>query len=828
MAEDTVTAPEVVVASNAGKEPEYTVVDGKTLGLDYPLRFPKSWSPSKIRAAVAKEYPEFKPGALRAAIPDEFLSADNLKRTAGLYARDAVTAVSGVPVMLGSALTGTVDDIKRGFNWATGRPMATDLPFGGQTTGQYAQRALSSLGLPEPETPTEHGIHSVFTGALGAATGAGAARAIPGPVGSALSAAPLQQTIAGGAGAAAAEAAGQMTDHNRWAETGAGVVGGTLATLPRSVANAGRAAPFVGQDLPPGMRGEDLIRQNRRDMAEAGIDNPSAGLITEAPALRSAESLYSKIPGSSDVMYNAAVGYHSKMGAQAEALADALDKNHSPAKASRIIEQVLHGDTEGFKDRFKLLQDKLYTPAKAMLGPDPSTPPTNYQDFLRRSTAIYPEAPFSSSGTVNSEIKGLHQDLVRDMELQRQNAAPPGTPGRVGNAIINTTGATNDTSRFQRGQPPAAAPATATPAGPGVLPYDVLFKIRQDIGERMRTPDMSGTRNTAQLSQAYKALTKDLTLAYLGADVDSGQARGPNAALIVQAHRNGRPITDAQLELARADGGPATRAFERANKVTEVGHRRMDEVLNAARGPGAEIYDYAVNSKEMERSGNRIARIMHSFDPDFAKKNQPDLRDAIKAEFIANMGRAPAHLQSAAGDVWSGATFLTNYGKMGSVAKDVMFAGMDGAMRDKLDTLARVAQKLQEGARVFANPSGTTPAAELTLTGRGLGGALMTGALGTAGIIMAGLVTRRMSSRMMFDPKFVEWLANAQSKPSAAIPAQLEILAQSYAKDDPEKRNEIERYISGVRANQHAVESLKNEVPPSTSRQFLLKHAPSE
>jgi hypothetical protein len=624
----------------------------------------------------------------------------------------------------------------------------------------------------------------------------------------------VQQAVAGTTGAVAAEGAGQLTNHNPWAETAAGVVGGALPLAPRQAANAGRAARYIGQEVPPGMNRADVMQQRQREYAAAGITDPSAGQISEAPAFQSADAVYSKIPGAADIYKRQGMTQQSQMGDMVEALADRLQqKGITPAKASRIINEGLRGDTEGWQDRWTKAKETAFGKARPLLGPDGDGLPTNTMDILTRATAIDPRMPASSARAVNPEIKQILDDLQADLA----GTAPGGPPTvTIGGQQFPIGSGVAGRQLAAGGQPPAAA------ASNGRVPYDSLLALRESIGKKLHTPSMDGNRDKGLLEGVYKAMTKDLELMALEADVNAGRTTGPNATLIVEAHKRGQPITDEQMEIAKKDGGPAMRALDRANNITRAGYVRIREVLDDARGPGAEIFDYAVNQKEL-KSGNRIARIMRSLNP--------MQRDAVKAEVIQNMGRTTPGRQNDVGDVWSSDTFLTNWNRMGNkrqgeVAKDVLFAGMNGELRAALDNLASVSNRLQQGASVFANPSGTARATEAIGTGKGLGGALLTGALGTAGIMLAGLATRRISARMMFDKDFVNGVAAAIQKPSAGIPAQLEIIAQQYAKDDPERRREVAAYISAVKANMRAIQSLQNEVPPTTPKQFLLKNAP--
>jgi predicted Fe-S protein YdhL (DUF1289 family) len=202
----------------------------------------------------------------------------------------------------------------------------------------------------------------------------------------------------------------------------------------------------------------------------------------------------------------------------------------------------------------------------------------------------------------------------------------------------------------------------------------------------------------------------------------------------------------------------------------------------------------------MPKDANQVSTVratMRSLDPEQRKI----VTDAI----VERLGRATPGKQDAAGDSFAPETFLTNWNKLSPGAKQQIFS--DPAVRKNMDALAEVTQNLREGAKVFANPSGTAgAAAPMGLGYLGARGAmsLMTGDvagaayhLGTAGMLMGGA---QIGARMLTSPKVVEWLAQYPKVAPEAASVHLARLGVIYNETKDEKlKEELGNFIQSVK-----------------------------
>jgi hypothetical protein len=244
------------------------------------------------------------------------------------------------------------------------------------------------------------------------------------------------------------------------------------------------------------------------------------------------------------------------------------------------------------------------------------------------------------------------------------------------------------------------------------------------------------------------------------------------------------------MEAAAHQAGPeATKAFNRANWFTRAGYDRIESVLdrvtgNAGKTPEA-IYKSAVSAPEVREGATTANAVMKSL--------TPEERSMVSAATIRRMGQANPGAQNAAGDAFSTETFLTNWNQFGDDAKRVLFA--DPAARQGLDDIALAAQRIREGSKVFANPSGTAQAAANYTAGGGLALSLLTGNLGAAAAIAAGVGATNAGARLMTNPNFVKWVGQTTRLSPGALPAQLNLLAQQASQWAPEDQAAVYEFI---------------------------------
>jgi hypothetical protein len=311
------------------------------------------------------------------------------------------------------------------------------------------------------------------------------------------------------------------------------------------------------------------------------------------------------------------------------------------------------------------------------------------------------------------------------------------------------------------------------------MPYESIKKLRTLVGAELENPSLASDVPRSKWKALYASLSQDLDNA------------------------------------ANATGSPeAIRAMKRANAFTRAGYDRIDSVLDSVVGKNTpeEIFKSATSTADMQAGATKISSVLKSL--------QPAERDVVRSAFIRRMGNATAGNQNAAGDVFSPQTFLTNWNKISPQSKAVLFAGHDGELRKSLDSIAKTAQYIREGSKVFANPSGTAPAAaligELSGVAGSAGSLLMTGhpfaALGVGAAAGAVNYGANMTAKMMTNPKFTKWLATSSKMPASAAPAALNTLIRQMEDEPADVQNDVGNYIDGVKAGMQTSAPMSEQI----------------
>lgn len=278
-------------------------------------------------------------------------------------------------------------------------------------------------------------------------------------------------------------------------------------------------------------------------------------------------------------------------------------------------------------------------------------------------------------------------------------------------------------------------------AGGGNIPYSALKRIRSDIGEAIsNSSPLNPSSDLRELRRLYAALSRDMEAA--------AQAQGPEAV----------------------------RAARRANNYTRAVADRLEQVRRVVdKNGGPERVFNAVMSGTRD-GGTTLRAVMQSL----PKEGQ----QALTAAVIRRMGLATPGAQDAAGDAFSAATFLTNWNRVSPEAKRALFDRHGPAFSRDMDRIARVADNIKQGSRVFANPSGTANRAAAMTYGAALVGSMFTG--GTAGIVASG-VGANLLARWLTNPNVVRRLAQTTQAPVGALPPLISsIRAEAQEKDDPD------------------------------------------
>lgn len=277
--------------------------------------------------------------------------------------------------------------------------------------------------------------------------------------------------------------------------------------------------------------------------------------------------------------------------------------------------------------------------------------------------------------------------------------------------------------------------ATDLKAGGGAgIPYDAVKNIRSRIGEELSDFALSADRPTAQYKRLYAALSQDME--------DAARQRGPEVM----------------------------QAVKRANGYFRASAERLEQLERVVdKNGGPEKVFQAVMSGTKD-GGTTLRAVMQSL----PKEGQRAVTGAV----IKRMGMATPGHQGAAGDTFSAQTFLTNWNNVSAEAKRALFDRHGQQFSANMDQVAKVAENIRNGSKVFANPSGTANRSAAYGYVISLLGSLGTGHVGAFGGLAAGGLSANVLARAFTNPAFVTWLARSTTVPIGALPAQLQTVRQ--------------------------------------------------
>lgn len=287
--------------------------------------------------------------------------------------------------------------------------------------------------------------------------------------------------------------------------------------------------------------------------------------------------------------------------------------------------------------------------------------------------------------------------------------------------------------------------------------YESLKALRTRIGKMMKDPRAYPDFDAAQLKGLYGALSKDM-------DAIAERA-GPDA---MKAHQT------------------ASRYF-RFNMNENIAP--LEKVLE--KGSDEEAAKYVLSG--MKDGDTRLKTMRRNM--------KPEEWGVVAGSVLNKLGRAKDGAQDASGEVFSPATFLTNWNGLSPEAKTTLFYGKRYAgLREPLDRLVRItaAMKDSQAGRNTSNTAGATAVlgAVGLLGGAAVGGDAESALKGAGGLVLAPYA----AARLMTSHKFVSWLADT-AKPTLTqngFAAQLGRLV-AIAKAEPDIREEIEQYMDAMR-----------------------------
>ncbi|WP_312321246.1 hypothetical protein [Stenotrophomonas sp.] len=281
-------------------------------------------------------------------------------------------------------------------------------------------------------------------------------------------------------------------------------------------------------------------------------------------------------------------------------------------------------------------------------------------------------------------------------------------------------------------------------ANGGNLTYGVLRKIRSEIGEQIGDASpLNPPSDLRELKRLYAALSSDMT--------DAAKAQGPDAVA----------------------------AATRANNYTRASADRLDAIQRVVEKAGGPEKVYLAVMSGTKDGGTTLRSVLQSL-PEEGQK-------AVTGAVLKRMGMATPGAQDATGEAFSAATFLTNWNKVSPEARRALFDRYGPGFTKQVDQIARVADNIKSGAKVYANPSGTANRAAAMTYGASLVGSLLTGNAGGTGVLAATGLGANGLARILTNPEVVKSLANATVMSRAGVLATARNLQEIANRDqDPD------------------------------------------
>lgn len=328
--------------------------------------------------------------------------------------------------------------------------------------------------------------------------------------------------------------------------------------------------------------------------------------------------------------------------------------------------------------------------------------------------------------TAGSEGEQGLRNTISQAESLVERAIGPRRPVDVRNTLArikDLIGRTDPTTgaALQAEAADLRAMAMAPPGGPNQLqvagadvplevPWERLRDFRTNIGRRTQ----QGGLAPGYRKQIYAALVDDQNAALRDAPEDVQRAWGT-------LQQNERRLYSRELGFDEGGDLPG-----------------LAGTTEAQRSPLAVYREYVTGGFQ---DPGKLDVLMRNASP----QSQADIRASI----LSDMGLSAPGRQSAAGNVFSIDTFLTNWNKLAPGSREVLFGG-DRGIIDELSTLADAAGALKRrgGGRNFSNTAYTNLAGGTVLGGGAaatIGSAPALKAAGATYATLHGLASRRLA-----------------------------------------------------------------------------------
>lgn len=448
------------------------------------------------------------------------------------------------------------------------------------------------------------------------------------------------------------------------------------------------------------LRGDEAgrlaMQQRMQDLRNGGVVNPSLGLSTGNSLVTGIENLLSKVPGSVGRYTDMSKANLAGMQGKVNDARDTASSNYGPAIAGTAIQNSL------------------------------SSRDTGVTSFPNKITGNYNDMLNEIMGKVGADTRvPVVNTLATAGGLSTPNPLAPNASSlsispkikSVFNAFNADNGDTSGTNVL----------GLNVPGRPGNgIPFNVLKAQRTNIGEELNSQDVINTPLQGKYKQLYGGMSEDMA--------------------------NGVRMSDAANAGPQLPGMTAEALLNRSNNYYSAAADRMKLTQPFVNKLSPE---QAYNSYVQAANGNvsTLQAVKKSIDP--------GTRGSVAATFLDNIGSANPGAQNSEGSMFSPDSFLTRYNKAGPGRNELLsgFQGSD-SVRSTVDDVARAASMLKDGAKIWANPSGTAPNAAAGGALGGIASNIFSHPYVAAGGVAGLLGMNQLSKRVLLNPKFSEWASN--------------------------------------------------------------------
>lgn len=563
---------------------------------------------------------------------------------------------------------------------------------------------------------------------------------------------PLGAVAGAGLGAAGArelvERIGMATQGITDSRSNLDVASEAATTAGLNAAGQG-AGELLGYGLRSGIkrlatRGNQLETRNAIADSARWDHVPDMASATKNRMLDSTQNLSGKFPGGAGVIANAADDTQQRIAAEmARKLEAYAGQAPDHLSAGVAIGKGIEDFTKDFTDKAQA----LYQKANDLLSPDTYSSVKNYRTILE--TLAENSDMAATKPLVNKTAQALRDGLetsirdeaTRHLEEARLGHLPrnsPPDPESGGMGVFDSDG----------GLTAGGGGVTSLPQGS--LKFGDVQRIRSQIGRSLGAPSLGpDSMPRAELKRIYAALTDDMRIALQGPEAKPG----------------------------------ALKAFDDANDFYKKGLDKIDtflEPLYKNRDVPEEVF--AAVERVGKRGPTRLRELKSAVTPEQWR--------LVAATVADSLGRPLTESDPAS---FSFDNFLKRYTVLQrSGAADVLF---DKSMRQDLDALRRVTNRIKQSSKAFSNPPNTSSTwVGQTMILAALGSA-MYGQLRGAATVAGAAAGSYGIAKLMTSPKAVKWLAEGTRTAPNSWGAWLGRAAGIAMNSDPDTRDAIRNFV---------------------------------